>query len=210
MNVKFNTLLIALVFSSCISHRCYRGIFATERLLKLDITSINKINNSDTLYINNDIYLNKAVFNCSDGGTRAMKVLGNLRDSTVLLVPSESDYKNDTLLFVNTQFFISPLERGVIVSSKKDGSTTHYEYPEDEALYSLTKKFDKDGLYKLENGKFIFLTESMSQNSFKNYCTNTICYIPSPGILYDQKINLNKLKSIDSLHYDVESWLDNF
>lgn len=210
MNVKFITLLIVLVFASCISHRCYRGIYATEKLLKLDSASINKIITCDTLYTNNDIYLNKAVFNCSEDRTRTMKVLGNLRDSTVLLVPYESDYKNDTLLFVNTQFFISPLERGIIVSNKKDGSETHYEYPEDEALYSLTKKFDKDGLYKLENGKFIFLTATMSQDAFKKYCTNATCYIPSPGILYDQKINLNKLKSIDSLEYDIESWLDNF
>ncbi|WP_299214638.1 hypothetical protein [uncultured Aquimarina sp.] len=210
MNTKFGTLLILFVFTSCITHRCYLGLYSTEKLIKLDDDSLNRIITSDTLYLNNDIYLNRAVFNCSENRTRAMKVIGNLRDSTVLLVPYESDYRNDTLLFVNTQFFISPLERGLIVSTKKDGSEKHYEYPEDEELYLKTKELEKEGLYKLEKGKFVFLTASMSQDAFKSYCTNATCYIPSPGILYDQKINLNKLKSIDSLEYGIESWLDNF
>jgi hypothetical protein len=210
MSVRFRILLILLAFTSCITHKCYRGLYSTEKLLSLDSASINKIIANDTLYLNNDIYLNRVVFNCSEDRTRDMKVLGNLRDSTVLLVPFESDYIGDTLLFVNTQFFISPLERGIIVSTKKKGSETHYEYPEEKELYSLTKKIDKEGLYKLENEKFVFLTTSMSQDSFKNYCTNATCYVPSPGILYDQKINLNNLNSIDSLEYEIESWLDNF
>ena len=169
MSVRFRILLILLAFTSCITHKCYRGLYSTEKLLLLDSASINKIIANDTLYLNNDIYLNRVVFNCSEDRTRDMKVLGNLRDSTVLLVPFESDYIGDTLLFVNTQFFISPLERGIIVSTKKKGSETHYEYPEEKELYSLTKKIDKEGLYKLENEKIVFLTTSMSQDSFKNY-----------------------------------------
>ncbi|MDO6470234.1 hypothetical protein [Maribacter sp. 1_MG-2023] len=138
-----------------------------------------------------------------------MRILGNLKDSTVLLVPFESDLINDSILFVNTQFFISPLNRGIIVATSKKGNETHYKYPEQAKLNSLIKKLDKEGLYKLENEKFVFVTSSISQDAFKKYCINATCYVPSPGLLYDQKINLNKLKSVDSLDYKIESWLDN-
>ncbi|SDT00158.1 hypothetical protein SAMN05192545_2541 [Maribacter dokdonensis] len=56
---------------------------------------------------------------------------------------------------------------------------------------------------------FVFVTSSISKDAFKKYCTNATCYVPSPGLLYDQKINLNKLKSVNSLDYKIESWLDN-
>ena len=209
MKVKFSILILVFTFASCTTYRCYRGIYATEKLLLLDNTSKDKIITNDTLYVNNNIYLNKAVFNCSNSRTREMHILGNLKDSTVLLVPFESDFINDSLLFVHTQFFISPLNRGIIVTTKKEGNETHYEYPEEAELYTLTEKLKKEGLYKLENEKFVFVTSSISQDAFKKYCTNETCFVPSPGLLYDQKINLTKLKSVDSLDYKIESWLDN-
>lgn len=209
MDLKFKLIPILFAFTSCTTYRCYRGIYATEKLLLLDNTTKDKIIASDTLYVNNNIYLNKALFNCSDSRTRELRILGNLKDSTVLLVPFESDFINDSILFVNTQFFISPLNRGIIVTTKKEGSETHYKYPEEADLYALTAKLKKEALYKLENKKFVFVTSSISQEAFKKHCTNATCFVPSPGLLYDQKINLTNLKSVNSLDHKIESWLDN-
>ena len=160
---------------------------------------MNKIIKNDTLYYKNDIILTSSIFVCREGMKRKMKVLRSLNDSTAFLIPESSNYRNDSLLYTNTHFFISPLEKGLIVSTINDMYETNYEYPEDEALYELTSNLEKNGLYKLENGKFVFITESMSQEKFKKFCTNETCYIPYPGILYDRKINLNQLKSLDDL-----------
>ena len=130
---------------------------------------------------------------------RTMKVLLNKSDSTKVLVPHSSEFKHDSVLYVNSRFFISPLDRGLIVLNKVKRSTTHFEYPKDEKLDNLTKELTKDGLYRFDNGEFKLVTESFSNDAYKKYCINDTCYIPSPGILYDKKINLKELKSLKGI-----------
>lgn len=178
---------------------CDISKYATNALLKLKPVQLNRIVKNDTLYFKNDIVLTSSLFVCPEGVNRKMKVLRSLKDSTAFLIPETSDYRNDSLLYTNTLFFRSDLKSGLIVTVEKDRQNTHYDYPEDQALYALTSKLEQNGLYKLENGKFIFITKSMSQEKFKEYCTNETCYIPYPGILYDRMINLNQLKSFDEL-----------
>tara|TARA_R110000868_G_scaffold411665_1_gene707279 strand:+ start:56 stop:1546 length:1491 start_codon:yes stop_codon:yes gene_type:complete len=190
-----------IVSASSSSPECDLEMFSTKKLVKLDAEAIHKITLNDTLYFKNDILLTKSLFDCPEGRIRKMKVLRNLKDTTALLIPNFSDFTNDSLLYTNTHFFQSPLENGLIVSNQKDRNETHYDYPEDDALYTLTKELNKSGLYKLDNGKFVFLTESLSQDSYKEHCTNETCYIPYPGILYDRKINLNRLNSLQDLEY---------
>ena len=178
---------------------CDLGWYSGKALSQLRPEQVNNIIEDDTLYLRNDILLTNSVFSCPSSINREMKVLRNLKETTALLIQSSSDYRNDSLLFINTHFFISPLERGLIVSNHEERGSSRFDYPEDETLYALTIGLQKEGLYKLEDGEFILMTDSMSQDAFKEYCTNETCYIPYPGILYESKINLNQLKSLDGL-----------
>lgn len=179
---------------------CDMSKYASKELLKLERHQVDKIIENDTLYCKDDILLTSSLFVCPEGKKRKMKVLRSSKDSTTLLIPINSRFRNDSILYTNTHFLRSPIENGLIVSVKKNMNETHYNYPKDEALYALTSKLEKKGLYKLENDKFVLISDSMSQDSFKEYCTNETCFIPFPGILYDRKINLKKLKSLDDLN----------
>lgn len=128
-----------------------------------------------------------------------MKVLLEKNDSTMILLPHLSEFRYDSILYVNSMFFISPLESGLIVSNTVDGGKTHYEYPEDDSLNALTEDLRENGLYRYDNGEFKLVSQSLSHEAFKQYCSNDTCYIPYPGILYDKKVNLQELKSVKKL-----------
>lgn len=190
-------ILISLIFfTSCITPKCYKGVFATKEFVALDEKWASKIVSNETLFTNENIALLNSRFECSKKRTREMKVLVDKNDSTMILVPQDSQFRYDSILYVNSHFFISPLESGLIVSNKVEGRTTHFEYPEDDLLNALTKDLRRSGLYRYDKGEFKLVTESLSKEAFKTHCRNDTCYVPYPGILYNRKINLKELKSI--------------
>lgn len=199
MKKLLQVLIPLVIISSCITPKCYRGVFSSKTLIVLDEKWEDKIIFNDTLFSNEYISLINSTIECSNKRTRKMKVLLNKSDNTKVLVPHDSELKHDSILYVNSRFFISPLDRGLIVSNKVKRGTTHFEYPEDENLYYLTIKMKKDGLYRFENGEFKLVTKSFSNDAYKKHCSNDTCYIPFPGILYDKKINLKELKTLKGL-----------
>lgn len=196
MNKIISILICFGLATSCVTPKCYKGIFDTKALLELDKKWKSKIISNETLFTNETITLLNSEFECSKKMTRTMKVILDKDDSTMMLVPQDSEFRDDSILYVNSRFFISPLESGLIVSNKVEGRTTRFEYPEDDTLHALTKNQKRNGLYRYDHGEFKLVTESLSKKAFKTHCSNDTCYIPYPGILYDKKINLMKLKSL--------------
>src|SRR5688500_3598005 len=95
-SMKMNNIILILsfvFFTSCITPKCYKGVFSTKKFLKLDEKWVGKIISNETLFANENIVLLNSRFEYSKKSTRTMKVLLDKNDSTMILVPQDSQFR---------------------------------------------------------------------------------------------------------------------
>jgi len=191
-------MTLLLMLNACNRLNCDLDGNSENYLLLFPYNKLQNANRIDTMVYGKNYSVYNVHYNCEgmeDYGSFYLLKKKSVSDSHLYQVPYSWELFEDSILFTNTHLLSSRSEDGLVVTTRREGSTTHFTYPESDRLHHDSKDIKGHGLYRYENGTFKKISKAQSKKEFDRLCVNGTFYVPFPGRLFDEKIILEQIET---------------